>query len=538
MTAGRARVALALICAASALTLVLLGTRLTFFNDEWAFLLQRPGFSADVLLEDHNGHLSVLLVLIYKVLVAVFGLDSQLPFRIVLSLTVVAVGVLVYALVSERAGRVAGLVAAALVMFLGPAWEDLLWSFQIGMVGSLATGLGALLALERDTPRRNAAACFLLVLSLGLSDLGIPFCVAAAIAVALRRRAAQAWIPFVPLALFGLWFVTYGRAAPSAFSSSNVLHLPDYVLDSAASGVASLAGFAREGWFGDTTAWGRPLLGLALAGTVLWFHRGGRPSSRVLIFLGGALAFWILAGANYIPGRQPVSSRYQLIHVIFLILIAAELFGSVRLGRRGVAVALTLALVALGSNLSGLATGFRFMRDHADNARADLGALEITRATAPPGLRLDEAVALDAFLPDVTARRYFTAIDAHGSPAWSPRQIAAASGRARQAADNVVVAAHRMRLLPAPRPVSRRGCRRLRVPADTRAPPGGSVVTNRGDDSLGVGVRRFAGPERPRVLGVLPPGETARVAIPRDSVALPWHLTGDSRSGRLEVCPA
>jgi hypothetical protein len=538
MTAGRARAALALICAASALTLVLLGTKLTFFGDDWAFLLQRPGFTADSLLRDHNGHLSVLPVLIYKLLVALFGLDSQLPFRLVLGLSVTAVGVLTYALVSERAGRVAGLVAAALLMFLGPAWNDLLWSFQIGLVGSLATGLGALLALERDTPRRNAAACVLLVLSVALSDLGIPFCVAAAIAIALRRRAAQAWIPLVPLALFGLWFATYGHAAPSAFSSSNVLGLPTYVLDAAASGVASLAGFAREGWFGNTTAWGRPLLGIALAGTLVWFLRGGRPSPRVLIFLGGALTFWVLAGANFTLGRQPVSSRYQLVDAAFLVLIAAELFGSLRPGRRGIALALAITLVAFGSNLSALATGFRFMRDHADNARADLGALEITRATAPPGFRLVEPVAQDAFLPDVTAGRYFAESDAHGSPAWSPREIAAASGRARQAADSVVVAVHRMRLLPASRPASQRGCRRLRVPVDAPAPEGGLVVTNRGADPLGIGVRRFAGPERPRILGALPPGATARIAIPPDSVAIPWHVTGRSRSGRLQVCPA
>ena len=357
MTAGRARVALALMCAASALTLVILGTRLTFFADDWAFLLDRPGWSVDSLLRDHNGHLSVLPVAIYKVLVALFGLDSQLPFRLVLSLTVVAVGVLVYVLVSERAGRAAGLVAAALLLFLGPAWNDLLWSFQIGLVGSLAAGLGTLLALEHDTPRRNAAACFLLVLSLALSDLGVPFIVAAAIAVALRRRAAQAWIPLVPLALFGLWYVTYGRDAPSAFSSSNVVGLPGYVLDSAASGVASLSGFAREGWFGDTTAWGLPLLGVALAGTLLWIVRGGRPSSRVLIFLGGALAFWILAGANYITGREPVSSRYQLVHVTFLLLIAAELFGSIRLGCRGAALAFAFVFVALGSTCRPLPPG-------------------------------------------------------------------------------------------------------------------------------------------------------------------------------------
>jgi hypothetical protein len=257
-----------------------------------------------------------------------------------------------------------------------------------------------------------------------------------------------------------------------------------------------------------------------------------------LIFLGGALTFWILAGANFTLGRQPVSSRYQLVHVTFLLLIAAELFGPLRLGRRGSALAIAIALVALGSNLSALGYGFRFMREHADNARADLGALEITRVTVPPGFRLVEPVAQDAFLPDVTAGRYFAETAAHGSPAWSPREIAAASARARQAADSVVVAAHGIRLLPARRPASRRGCRQLRAPVDTPALQGGSLVTNRGAAPVGVGVRRFAGPERPRALGALPPGATARIAIPRDSVAIPWHVTGRSSSGRLQVCPA
>ncbi|MGZ4132635.1 MAG: hypothetical protein ACXVWF_06290, partial [Actinomycetota bacterium] len=141
--------ALALICGASALTVVLLGTQLTFFNDDWYFLLQRPGFTADSVLAPHNGHLSASVVLLYKALVGLFGLGSQLPFRLVLGAAVACLGVLVYALVSERLGRPLGLVAAALVVFLGPAWEDLLWSFQIGLIGSLVAGVGALLALER-----------------------------------------------------------------------------------------------------------------------------------------------------------------------------------------------------------------------------------------------------------------------------------------------------------------------------------------------------------------------------------------------------
>jgi hypothetical protein len=543
MTAGRARAALALICAASVLTLVLLGTRLTFFNDDWAFLLQRPGLTAATLLDDHNGHLSVLPVLIYKLLVGLFGLDAQLPFRLLLGLAVAAVGAVVYALVSERAGRVAGLVAAALLMFLGPAWEDLLWSFQIGFVGSLATGLGALLALERDTPRRNAAACALLVVSVGLSDVGIALIVAAAIAVALRRRPAQAWIPGVALALFVLWFVTYGRDAPSGISGSNLLDVPRYVLDSAAAGIASLTGFGPGGWFGATTVSGRALLALALLAAVLWFLRGGRPSARLLVFLGGALAFWCLAGANFTPGREPAASRYQLVHATVLVLIAAELVGPLRLGRAWSAIALAIALVAFGSNLSALGSGYDFMREHAANARAALGALDLARASAPAGLRLDVAVAGDPFLRSVTAGRYYAERDRHGSPAWSPGAIAAAPAAARRVADGVLVAADRPRLARVPfrrprqgAPVQTMGagCRALTT-GDTTLPPAGATVTNPGAAAVTLGLRRFAAAGAPTPLGVLPGRAAARIDLPADAATAPWHLVA-AGAPRLQLC--
>src|ERR671930_218046 len=47
---------LAVLCLASATTLVVLGSKLTFFNDEWYLLLQRPGLSADAILEPLNEH--------------------------------------------------------------------------------------------------------------------------------------------------------------------------------------------------------------------------------------------------------------------------------------------------------------------------------------------------------------------------------------------------------------------------------------------------------------------------------------------------
>src|SRR4051812_7541487 len=183
-------IVLGALCLGSVATIVVLGSKLTFFNDEWYVLLLRPGLSAHTVLEPHNGHLSAIPILVYKGLVAAFGLDAQVPFRIALAIVVVALGLVVFAYVRERCGDVLALLAAALLLFLGSAWQDLLWSFQIGLVGSLPTGIGALLALERRTRRGDALACLLLVLSIALSNLGTSFILAAAIVVLMRRPRA------------------------------------------------------------------------------------------------------------------------------------------------------------------------------------------------------------------------------------------------------------------------------------------------------------------------------------------------------------
>ena len=537
---------LGFLCLASAITIVALGTKLTFFNDEWFLLLQRPGFTADSVFNPHNEHLIALLVVIYKGLIAVFGLGSQFPYRLLLAAVVVALGIVVFLFVRERAGNLLALLAAAMVLFFGPAWEDLLWSFQIGFIGSLAAGVAVLLVMERDTPRRNLAALALLLVAISLSDLGLPFVVAAAIAVLLRRRPRQLWIPAVPALLFGIWFLAYGHKSNSAFSLSNLRDLPLYVLDSIASGIASLAGLAKASH--ATLApydWGRPLLVLIVAATAVWLYRGGRPSSRTLIVAGAALSFWLLAGANYKVGREPLASRYQLVSGTFLILVAAEFFRPVRL-RPGTLLAVTcVALIAIGSNIGSLITGYDFLHTHSRNAQADIGALEIARGQAPPDYQLQVGVAHDEFLTGITAGAYFRESDAHGAPPiYSPQQIAAASPERRQAVDNILAAGYRMFLVEAPARarLSAQGCQRVNpsfaggpVEADLR--PGNALISNLGEAPATISVRRFAPPGLFVSLGTLGAGFSATLDIRGDSVALPWHLVAAGGS-TLEVCSA
>lgn len=530
------------LCAASTVLLVGIGTRLTFFHDEWFFLLQRPGLNAEAIFEPHNGHLSAVPVLIYKGLTELFGLETQLPFRLVLVTLVVSLAVLVFIFVRARAGQLLALIAAALLLFLGPAWEDLLWSFQMGLIGSLVTGVGALMALERGSARHNAIACLLLVASLLFSDLGVPFVIAATLAVLLRRRPAQLWIAAVPMLIFISWWIGYGSEAPSEVTFGNIARLPTYVLDAAASGLASIVGLTQAPWTNsEPSSWGRPLLAVALAGTVYWILRGGRPAPQALVIAAAALSFWALAGANFIPGREPIASRYQLISATFLILLAAELFRPVNLSPGVLAGIAALSMLALGSNIGALRNGYDFLYRDAAFTEANLGALEIVGARAPDSFQLIEAVAQTPHMFGVTSAAYLRESSEHGTPADSPAEIAVAPAEVRMAADNVMLAGYEVRLEPPSAPPGARGCRRLGVgfdggPRELVLRPGGATVKNLGGPPLELFLRRFASPTLSVGVGRLAAGFAARIEVPDDDLALPWRLVASGGSP-LEVCP-
>jgi hypothetical protein len=171
---------------------------------------------------------------------------------------------------------------------------------------------------------------------------------------------------------------------------------------------------------------GYVLVIVAVVGLVVWLLRGGRPSSWSLVFIAAAMTFWVMAGASYIPGREPIASRYQFVDAALLIVIAAELLRPVRLRSWQAAIVTAVALGALASNLTVFADGLRFMRDHATNAKVDLGAPEITRGLSSPTFQLVPQIAHDPYLTGVTARRYFDAVDGTARrrsprPSKSPR---------------------------------------------------------------------------------------------------------------------
>ena len=175
--------ALAGIVAVAFAMLLYLGRTTSFFYDEWDWVLGRREWDLDALLAPHNEHLSLAPVLVFKALFSTVGTDSYVPYRVAGLVVHCGVAVLLFAYARRRVGDLLALGAAATILFLGTAWQDVLWPFQMGYLGSLAAGIGALLALDREDRRGDVTAAALLAVALASSSLGIPLLLAVAVEV-------------------------------------------------------------------------------------------------------------------------------------------------------------------------------------------------------------------------------------------------------------------------------------------------------------------------------------------------------------------
>ncbi len=534
-----------LIAAAGAILLAF-QSGVTFFGDEWTFLLDRRGWSAGDFLDPHNDHIAIAPVLIYKLLLAGFGMDSALPFQIAGNLVfLVSVGLL-FVYLRRRVGDWAALFGSTLILFLGAGWIDLLWPFQIGFSGSMAAGLGALLALDRDDRRGDDIACALLIASLSFSELGVPFVAGALVSIMLSRRApkARSYVVVVPLVLYGLWWLGWGHTAERSFLLHDVLVSPKWVFDATSQAAASLVGLATplSGNGSDPVGlnWGHILLVIGIGLGAWRLIRLGRIPGPVWVALAVGGSFWFLTAfnANALPiFRPPTSARYQYPGAVFLLLIAAELLRGVRIEPRALAAG---AAVTAAAALSGLwffhLGSSNILRPASEALRAQLAAFEIGRDRVDPGFAMFS-------LPPIQAGSYLSAADADGSPAYSESELASSPESARRFSDDLLVKSLRVQLVrePASRsPATGQNgtsCETVSVTA-TGEPglavgPGEVTLRPRAGANAEVRIARFAD-GLPISLGPLGPGGGS-LALPPDRSVRPWRV-GIAGNGQVRVC--
>jgi hypothetical protein len=521
---------------ASALLIFALCWDLTFFQDSWAFLLDRQGYSADVFLAPHNEHIVVLPMVINKVLLEVFGMTSGRPEMVAMTMTLLATGALLFVYVRRRVGPWLALMAAVLLLFLGSAWPILLWPFEIEFSGAVMGGLAMLLLLERDDRRGDAWACLMLIVSIGFGSLGISFAAAALVDVFLKRRSrgwSRAYVPFVPLALYVVWYLGWGHEAAHHLTLSNVLMSPQYVFDGFASALDSLAGLSSIPVEGppEQPEWGRPLLVglLALVAFGKWRRPGFSP--RLWPVLAAGVSYWLLAAFNFLPGREAPSSRYVYAGAVFVLLIAADLLQGLRFSRRALLIFAAGMLLALGPNLAQMRAGANWLQAQSVLTRADTAAMEIARRTIAPSFGLTPELAGTSSLFIVQAGPYFEAVDEYGSPAYSVEELKAAPEAGRFWADVVLSKALPISSLTEAGATANDPDSCVTIPGgvapgrpDVELPPGVSRIGVAPGAEANLSLRRFAVGQYPVPIDRVAGDSTTVLRIPRDTAAQPWFL--------------
>jgi hypothetical protein len=374
------------------------GSGLTFFFDEWDFVLDRS-FSIPDLLRPHNGHLSLLPVLAYDIMRKIFGLSFYVPYQ-VLGLLVHVSGCSAVYFLGKRRSPLLAVAAAVLVCLLGSGWQNIMWPFQIGMMGALSAGLWAIWEVTQPviSVKRLAILCAVSLLCAGggIAAMGT----VVLLVVARRQWNILPRLGVVGIA-YGFWYLVYGT---SQSQSGNLAKTPQFVYDSAL-GAASGIGAA-----GETFAY---LFFLLLVVLALW---NSYKKVSVLPALGTfamALMTWIMTGLSRAHLGEPAASRY--VYVGAALLVTSFVTMAPRLESMFLLLAVMLATnVLVQPNLTVLRAGTSGLRDVSINVKASLTGLDIIDDVVIPNQQLDGSRA-----PQIDIAKYKAMSEDYGNAGFS-----------------------------------------------------------------------------------------------------------------------
>jgi hypothetical protein len=526
--------------AAAAAYIVVLGQKLSFLLDDWGYIVLRRGDEFENWVRPDNEHFVAGPVTIWKLLIATFGIDSMLPYKLVSTALFLAGVWFLFLWCRRRVGEWAALIGMVALLFCGAAFDDLLWFASITFLGSTLGGLMMLVALDRRDRAGDRLACLALTFSLLFSSLWVAFAAGAALDIFLRRRErpwlGRAFIVAVPALLYVAWWIGWGHEAESALSLHNIVRSPAWVCDSIAGAIAGLLGLAipAEGITAPNGLdWGRPLAAVLIPLALWRLWKMQRVPRSLWVVIAIALVYWFLGGFDVKPGRAASASRYQYTGAAFVLMIAAGLLSGVRFQRRLLIPALVVLAAAVVPNAVFFHEAYESYRRTSQIERADLAALEITRPRIGPGFRIEEEDADTGYVP-VEASAYFETRDEDGSPAYDEGELAAAPEHARVPGDKVMAAALGVSLAPGkigkachPAPIHQGS---LVLPLDRG---GASLMATK---PLQLALGRFS-ESFPVALGELTPGTWTTLRIPTDLSPQPWKLRL-SGEGELTICRA
>jgi hypothetical protein len=494
--------------------------------------------SLEYLLAPYNGHLQLGGKLIYEATFALFGADYT-AFVLVNVAALCASAGLVFELARRRVGTLVALAPSILLLFLGFAREVLLWPFDVHTLASIAFGLGAFLALERDDRRGDLLACVLITLSVATIEVGVALLVGVGVLVVLRPdRLRRGWIFLVPGALYATWWIWARKfdQDQSTVTPDNIDLIPKTIFFSAAAVLGSLTGT-------------NPILGATYITAVTWFGKGlavlawlavlarlaVRSIPRTLwAWLAVVFFYWALMG---LAGRPPEASRYVFFGAVGVVLVGAEALR----GRAGDRVALGVTIVvllALPANINQLGSGNDddVLHHDAGVSRTEFAMLELAGDRVDPRYlpaRDRNIVAAGGGLfIGIPAGAYLRSVERNGSPAFDLAELREQDDELRKIADITLADAIGFGSEVARKPAGAARCQVFSpAPGEDSAslslPPGRTLLGPAGRQPVTIGVRRFAD-DQSGVLEEIPAGAWRSIEVERDAAPDPWQIVADA----------
>lgn len=382
-----------------------------FYLDDWPLILQSS--DSGELLEPYNGHLSLVLLAVYRFQAEVFGFKTYVPLRLLGALAMATVPVtMFFAARPLRGATRAALTALPLVWFNRMTLEPAALNLYL----SIAGGIVCIMLLNRASSRRNDfALAASLSFSLACAGSGVAVAVACIAHITCSRTTARRSLAVVaPLTAWVIWWLVYvGKATPPNESSrleglgllravgSNVIgSFEQLALGFRVVGVALMAAYV--------------VLGMSLL-------RGGLDrAANMAAGTAGLISWWFgLAFNRGSVASAALEFRYAYIAAAFILVATVPHIAPARhwkgldlLDRSRVAVVVVLlAGVALASAVQGdLRTSSRWLRNHARSAQATVALADRGPSVVPDPVQSPLTMYL------VTARQVRVMTAMYGKP--------------------------------------------------------------------------------------------------------------------------
>ncbi|MEQ8833815.1 MAG: hypothetical protein RIB67_05145 [Miltoncostaeaceae bacterium] len=504
------------------------------FGDElgWA---QRYRHLGSGMLELWGGWFDPLARLTYNAVFATVGLREQWPLALMAVGANLALVAAVYAYCRHLGRPWTGVLIGAALLLMGPAHYSLLWPLNSLNALGLAALPACLVLLERGRRREDLWALALLLVGMGFAGpVVVALCPALALWL-LMREGGPTWrlaVPGIPFIVYAIAYLTLPGFTADQSLGTNLRLAPGHMVESAAASVAGIAGTI------DTLTDLRPpaaagaLLALAVVALVaLWPRLDAAARARVTCVAAVAITEWAFIAIARANLGAPAASRYIILGALPLLLIAVDL---VRVAPRNAGRALGVALaMAAGVNAIALSDGAAYLRSVSDQARAELGGIELTMDALDSPAPVAGSIPL--FYLDVSSWRVART---HLGPTFAldAQQLAAADAGSRAIADRMMLTIGALTLVPTPDGDAPRGVCTTTPPAGADQPiaPGAVVTIRSSGAPVSVTPRRFGDAGSPDLAATASPGlPLVARAVPDAGPA--WRL---AVAGGAEVCVA